>query len=251
MFPHHENEIAQSEAHNKQSYVRTWMHCAAVRSGGQEKMSKSLGNFVTIRDVLKQHDGEALRFYLLSSQYRQPMQFSEDNLCKAEERLLMLYSSLRGVPSDSTEPADDTILVRRKSFETAMSNDFDTVNAVIELSEIAKELRQLQQKEDDSDADRRAGMLARELRAMGAVLGILQQDPEKVLRGGGGDEVDSEFEARVDALIEERAVARKDKNWSRADEIRDELASLNVVLDDASGGGGGKTTWRVAATVSA
>eukprot|EP00440_Ansanella_granifera_P026846 gb/GFBE01029151.1/.p1 GENE.gb/GFBE01029151.1/~~gb/GFBE01029151.1/.p1 ORF type:complete len:731 (+),score=167.19 gb/GFBE01029151.1/:1-2193(+) len=245
IFPHHENEIAQSEAANGKLYVKTWMHCAAVRSTGDEKMSKSLGNFVTIRDVLDRYDGEAIRFYLLSSQYRRPTLYSEDALMEANERLLKLYSSLRGAEPSGAETIGPEGCEQHQRFLAAMSNDFDTVNAVSALTDLSKELLQLQQQLGDAGTD--SGMAAefsrkaRHLRAMGAVLGILQRDPEEVCRGGA---VDKEFEARVEKLIQERADARKAKDFARADAIRDEIASLGVVLED----GGKGTSWRVGTT---
>lgn len=249
MFPHHENEIAQSEAHNGKPYVKTWMHCAAVRSADKEKMSKSLGNFVTIRDVLRTHDGEVLRFYLLSSQYRQPLQYSEDGLAAAQERLLRLYSALRGLPLETPVAEDRPRSEAWSRFEAALSNDFDTVSAIAVLSDVSRELLQLQQQQagaaGDAAADAAAVALAGELRAMGALLGILQQDPEALLRGRGAaaDGDSAAFEARVEALIADRRAAREARDFARADAIRDEIASLGVVIED----GAAATTWRVQA----
>eukprot|EP00931_Biecheleriopsis_adriatica_P003686 TRINITY_DN105462_c0_g1_i1.p1 TRINITY_DN105462_c0_g1~~TRINITY_DN105462_c0_g1_i1.p1 ORF type:complete len:737 (+),score=192.03 TRINITY_DN105462_c0_g1_i1:319-2211(+) len=250
VFPHHENEIAQSEAANGKVYVKTWMHCAAVRSAGDEKMSKSLGNFVTIRDVLDRYDGEAIRFYLLSSQYRRPMLYSEDGLVEANGRLLKLYAALRAkVPEQNeSEPIDPQECEQHQRFLAAMSNDFDTVNAVSALTDLSKELLQLQQQLDSEGEDEQVAAefarKARHMRVMGSVLGILQRDPEEVCKGGA---VESDFEAKVDKLIQERADARKAKDFARADAIRDELNSLGVVIED---GGKGKTSWRVAALAS-
>jgi len=244
MFPHHENEIAQSEAANGKLYAGTWMHCAAVRSRGDEKMSKSLGNFVTIRDILQKYEGEAIRFYLLTSQYRQPLQYSEDALAKAHERLLRLYSALRGVEAESVEnsaPVETWKSEQGRRFQAAMSNDFDTVNAISAMTELSKELLQFQAQPERSG---NASELARELRGMGAILGILQRDPEEVLRGKATS--DAGFEARVEALIAERNAARSARNFARADEIRAELTDLGVVMEDSAGG----TTWRVGALVS-
>lgn len=233
VFPHHENEIAQSEAANDQPYVKTWMHCAAVRSTGNEKMSKSLGNFVTIRDVLKQYDGEVVRFYLLSSQYRRPMMYSEEALEEAQERLLKLYSSLRGAAGAQTESPDPECEQQHR-FLAAMANDFDTVNAIAALTDLSRELLQLQQGDHGAEFQTKA----RQLRAMGAVLGILQRDPEEVCKGP----VDSDFEAKVEDLIQARADARKAKDFAKADAIRDELTGMGVVIEDGAKG----TSWRVA-----
>jgi len=242
IFPHHENEIAQSEAANGKTYATTWMHCAAVRSTGDEKMSKSLGNFVTIRDVLAKYDGEVLRFYLLSSQYRQPLLYSEDGLAQAHERLLRFYGALRGAPITDQDVSQAP---QFKRFQAAMANDFDAVSAMAVMSEVSRELLQAQQQQQQgADVADAQAQLARQLRAMGAILGLLHRDPETVLRGGAAQ--DSGLEARVEALIAERAEARKARNWARADEIRAELTELSVVLEDTPAG----TTWRVTAKVS-
>lgn len=247
VFPHHENEIAQSEAANGAAYVTTWMHCAAVRSRGDEKMSKSLGNFVTIRDALKRFDGETLRFYLLSSQYRQPLLYSEEILAQSSERLLKLYSSLRGsLSSDLIDAVNlqlwPSIVELRERFYAAMSNDFDTVTAIATLNELSRELLQLRQGGNThSDA---AACVAHVLRQLGGVLGLLQRDPEEVLRGRAAE--DSEFEAQVESLVTARFKARKAKDWARADALRKELSDLGVVLEDGATG----TTWRVGTLTS-
>eukprot|EP00929_Paragymnodinium_shiwhaense_P068427 TRINITY_DN34404_c0_g1_i2.p1 TRINITY_DN34404_c0_g1~~TRINITY_DN34404_c0_g1_i2.p1 ORF type:complete len:757 (-),score=192.44 TRINITY_DN34404_c0_g1_i2:48-2264(-) len=217
MFPHHENEIAQSEAHNGKQYVRTWMHCGAIRSTGEEKMSKSLGNFVTIRDVLNSYDGEAVRFYLISSQYRLPVLYGEDSLAKAQERLLRFYSALRGVVAgevDDKEAEELTSALRTSSsstaqrFEAALSNDFDTVSALATMTEVAKEILALRKEEQVADGATANGAartekmreLGKELRGMGLLLGILSRDPEAALRGrsgaAGDSAADAEFEAK-------------------------------------------------------
>mmetsp|Transcript_52305 Transcript_52305/g.124798 ORF Transcript_52305/g.124798 Transcript_52305/m.124798 type:complete len:760 (+) Transcript_52305:99-2378(+) len=254
IFPHHENEIAQSEAlHCGRTYAHTWMHCAPVRSLGGEKMSKSLGNFVTIRDILDRGiDGEALRFYLLSSQYRQPLLYTDDALVNAQERLLRLYSALRSAPSDagdenSEEVPEDADQWQR--FVAAMRNDFDTVTAISVMSEVARELLSRQVGRRDEASSLSEAQLAALLRGMGSVLGLLQRDPEQVLRGGSGTgegAADDEFQSKVEALVEERNAARKSRDFQRADDIRDELASLGVVLEDTQSG----TTWRVGAPVA-
>ncbi|CAK9000894.1 unnamed protein product [Durusdinium trenchii] len=233
VFPHHENEIAQSEAANGETYVKTWMHCAAVRSTGNEKMSKSLGNFVTIRDVLKKYDGEVVRFYLLSSQYRRPMLYSEEALAEAQDRLLKLYSSLRGA-GGCEKPAD---CEQAQRFEAAMANDFDTVNAVAALIDLSKELLQLRQGDHGAEFQGKA----RQLRNLGAVLGILQRNPEEVCKGP----VDDGFEEKVESLIQARADARKAKDFGKADAIREELTSMGVIIEDGAQG----TSWRVASLV--
>lgn len=257
LFPHHENEIAQSEAANGKPYAKLWMHCAAVRSStGDEKMSKSLGNFVTIRKALQSYSGEAIRFYFLSSQYRQPLLYSEEALAQAQERLLKLYTSLRGVPLPLLPvgggAAADTEVAAPEAwqrFHEAMSNDFDTVSAIAALNELSRQLLQLRQAAEACSVASAAAAdlvprIAAQLRAMGGSLGVLQRDPEEVLRGGAA--ADQEFEARIDGLVAERTAARKAKDWTRADAAKAELTELGVVLEDGANG----TTWRVGALVS-
>jgi len=247
IFPHHENEIAQSEAlHGGREYARTWMHCASVRSAGGDKMSKSLGNFVTIRDALQSHDGETLRFYLLCSQYRQPLLYTEESLSMAKERLLKFYSALRGVPDNEelrlTEQAADW-----SRFMAAMRNDFDTVSAVSVMSEVARQLINVKAQDTENGTQPLlAQELAASLRAMGAILGVLQEDPEVVLRGGSQAADDAIEVHRVEALVAERNEARQSRDFKRADQIRDELSMMGIVLEDTPAG----TTWRVGVVVA-
>lgn len=248
VFPHHENEIAQSEAANGSLYVNTWMHCAAVRSRGDEKMSKSLGNFVTIRDALEKYDGEELRFYFLTSQYRQPLLYSEEALAQSKQRLLKLYSALRGSTTFAATdiaadvPLPPSVVDARERFFSALSNDFDTVNAIAVLNELSREL--LQARQQGADQSVVAEAIAGVLRYLAGVLGLLQRDPEEVLRGRAA--ADSDFEAKVESLVAARNEARSEKNWARADELRKDLSDLGVVLEDTAQG----TTWRVGAMAS-
>lgn len=195
-------------------------------------MSKSLGNFVTIRDVLERHHGETLRFYLLSSQYRQPLKYSEEGLDEAHQRLLKLYGALRDL-SLEPEGSSEVGAQFRHNFEAALANDFDTVGALSVLAEAAREL--LRRRDCGEEG---APELAAELRSMGAVIGLLGRDPVEVLQGRAAQ--DTEFKAWVEGLIEERAAARKSKDFSRADEIRDILGEKGVVIEDGAGG----ATWR-------
>jgi len=247
IFPHHENEIAQSEAlHGGRTYARTWMHCASVRSAGGDKMSKSLGNFVTIRDVLKNYDGEILRFYLLGSQYRQPLLYTEDSLSTAEERLLRFYNALRGVPdSNKTEWREKSGEWSR--FMTALRNDFDTVSAISCMSDVSRQLINAKgQDTGNSGQPQHAQELASMLRAMGAMLGVLQRDPLVVLRGGSRAANEALQVDRVEALVAERNEARRSRDFKRADAIRDELSEMGIVLEDTPGA----TTWRVGVAVA-
>ena len=231
MFPHHENEIAQSEAANGKKFVNTWMHSGPLRVNG-EKMSKSLGNFWTIRDALKEtntqygdkNGNETLRFFLLRSHYRSPIDFSSALVEDAHQALIRLYTALKNTPSDDN-PLDWNEKYAAQ-FKEAMDDDFNTAQAVAVLFELAKEVNQTKSPE-----------LARQLKKLGGVLGILQLDPEAFVKGA----VDSVDEAAVEALIAERKAAKAAKNWARADEIRKELLEKNIVLEDAPGG---VTTWR-------
>ncbi len=231
MFPHHENEIAQSEAANGKKFVNTWMHSGPLRVNG-EKMSKSLGNFWTIRDALKEtntqygdkNGNETLRFFLLRSHYRSPIDFSSALVEDAHQALIRLYTALKNTPADDN-PLDWNEKYAAQ-FKEAMDDDFNTAQAVAVLFELAKEVNQTKSPE-----------LARQLKKLGGVLGILQLDPEAFVKGA----VDSVDEAAVEALIAERKAAKAAKNWARADEIRKELLEKNIVLEDAPGG---VTTWR-------
>jgi cysteinyl-tRNA synthetase len=229
MFPHHDNEIAQSEAATGQPFVKTWMHNGPVRVD-DEKMSKSLGNFFTVREVLKKYPAEVLRYFLLSSHYRSPINYSEDNLQSAYAALERFYNALKGLQDDMPSAACDSEYEQR--FRTAMDDDFNTPEAIGILFELVREINRLR----DSDKQK-ALVLAAILTRLGAVLGILQTPAEDFLREGSGD-IDA---AHIDALIEQRKQARADKNWAEADRIRDELAALNVVLEDKDG----VTSWRI------
>ncbi|PVZ71663.1 cysteine--tRNA ligase [Pelagibaculum spongiae] len=224
-FPHHENEIAQSEAANGEKFVNTWMHAGAVRVNN-EKMSKSLGNFFTIREVLAQYDPEVVRYLLIGSQYRSPINYSVDALVEARDKLERLYTALRATPI-AEQPAKGEW---RERFTKAMDDDFNTPEALAGLFELVREINRGKQAGQDVSA------LAAELIAQGEMLGILQQDPDVFLQGGSnGDE-----SAQIEVLIQQRADAKASKNWADADRIRDQLKEMNVVLDDGPQG----TTWR-------
>ncbi|USD36652.1 MULTISPECIES: cysteine--tRNA ligase [Ferrimonas] len=224
MFPHHENEVAQSCCAHDNNYVNYWMHGGMVQVD-KEKMSKSLGNFFTIRDVLKQYDHEAVRFFLLSSHYRSQLNYSEENLNQAHASLERLYTALRDAPQQG-----EVLPEYLARFRTAMDDDLNTAEAVSVLFELARELNIA--KEQSGDA---AG-LAATLRNLGGVLGILQQPPEQFLQGGGDDDE----VAQIEALIQQRNDARAAKDWGKADEARDALTAMGIVLEDGAGG----TSWR-------
>jgi cysteinyl-tRNA synthetase len=232
-FPHHENEIAQTCGATGARFAEIWMHNGFLNIDN-EKMSKSLGNFFTTREVLaKVKHPEVLRFFLLSSHYRGPMNYSPDQLDQAEAGLNRLYTALRDVAvvgGELHEPTRATV-----QFEAAMDDDLNTPEAIAVLQGLARELNTAQSGGDVH----KARLLAGELRALGHVLGVLKLDPEAWFRAGsaGGGLPD----AQIDALIAARLAARKAKNWPESDRIRDELAAAGVILEDKPGG---TTTWR-------
>lgn len=227
IFPHHENEVAQSEAATNKKFVNTWMHAGYLQID-KEKMSKSLGNFFTIRDVLQHYQPEVARYFLISGHYRSPLNYSDDILKQSRQALERLYNALRGLPS-ADMPTDSDFVVH---FNAAMDDDFNTPIALSVLFELAHEIQRLREKDISKAAQ--LGML---LKYLGGVLGILQDDPEKFMQTGN-QSVDA---AKVEALIVARNQARASKNWAEADRIRDELAALSVVLEDNAG----ITTWKV------
>jgi cysteinyl-tRNA synthetase len=230
-FPHHENEIAQSEAATGEHFVNYWIHNGFVQVD-EEKMSKSLGNFFTVREILQRYQPEEVRYFILSSHYRSPLNYSDDNLDKARGALQRLYTALRDVPpADLAEPDSDY----GRRFQAAMDDDFNTPEALATLFELTREVNRAR----DRDAVA-AGRLAASLRVLGGRLGILQADPELYLRGAQGS-VDSGLDdAAIDALVAQRDQARAERAWAEADRIRDQLTALGIVLEDASGG----TQWR-------
>jgi len=229
VFPHHENEIAQSEAATGKLYANAWMHAGAVRVDG-EKMSKSLGNFFTIREVLEKYHPEVVRYLLVSSHYRSPINYSEDSLKEAKGALERFYTALRGLPQAA--PAGGEAFVER--FGAAMDDDFNSPEACAVLFDMVREINRLR----DSDPQA-AAALAAQMRKLGEVLGVLQLDADAFLQGGATSAVDA---AAVEALIAARLQARAEKNWGESDRIRDQLTAMGVVLEDGKGG----TTWRLA-----
>ncbi|MGC3874845.1 cysteine--tRNA ligase [Halomonas sp. GXIMD04776] len=226
-FPHHENEIAQSEAATGKPYVNTWMHAGAVRVD-QQKMSKSLGNFFTIREVLEVHDPEVVRYLLLASHYRSPINYAPDALVEARKSLERFYNALEGV-----SPVQGEVASRfADRFTVAMDDDFNTPEALAALFELARELNRAKKEAPDQ-----APALAFELLRLGAVLGLFSQEPATFLKLGA--QTLSISEAEIDASIQARANAKKARDFKEADRIRDELAALGIVLKDSREG----TTW--------
>jgi cysteinyl-tRNA synthetase len=227
-FPHHENEIAQSEGATGEKFVNLWMHNGFVRVN-EEKMSKSLGNFFTVREILEVYRPEEVRYFILTSQYRSPLNYDDEHLDNARAALTRFYTALRGLPVD-VEPAGGEVFAKR--FQDAMDDDFNTPEALAVLFDLVRELNRIR----EEDQTRAAG-LAAELRRLGGVLGLLEDDADSFLKGvvvGGLADQD------IDDLIRQRTEARTSKNWAEADRIRDQLQDAGVALEDGPQG----TTWR-------
>lgn len=230
MFPHHENEIAQSTCAHDGPYVNYWMHSGMVMVD-REKMSKSLNNFFTIRDVLEYYDAETVRYFLLSGHYRSQLNYTEDNLKQARTALERLYTALRGTDATAT-PAGGEVFKQR--FCDAMNDDFNTPEAYSALFDMVREINRLK-----SENMHAASGLAAQLRELSGVLGLLEQDPDTFLKGGAQNE-DSAEVAKIEALIQQRLDARQNKNWAEADAARDALTGMGIVLEDSADG----TIWR-------
>ncbi|WP_370514806.1 cysteine--tRNA ligase [Endozoicomonas sp. OPT23] len=227
-FPHHENEIAQSEAANGATFVNTWMHSGAIRIDNV-KMSKSLGNFFTIREVLNSYDDEVVRYFLISSQYRSPVNYSEESLKEAGVRLERLYTALKELSLDGVETAAGTAF--EDKFMAAMDDDFNTPEALASLFELVRELNKVR-----SEDEQKALPLAALLVKLGGILGILQRSPEEFLKSGS--DVDDTW---IEEMIQKRKDAKKAKDFAESDRIRDELAAQGIILQDSREG----TTWRI------
>lgn len=226
-FPHHENEIAQSEAATGEQYVNYWMHCGAVRVNN-EKMSKSLGNFFTIREVLEQFNPEVVRYLMVSSQYRSSIDYSDSSLKDAKTALERLYTALRGQEIASSFTATEFTT----RFEDAMRDDFNTPVALSVMFELVRELNKARAENNEV-----APEMAAELKSLAEVLGLLYQDPEYFMQNStvsGGLSAED-----IEGYIAERAQARQDKNFARSDEIRDLLSEQGITLLDSREG----TTW--------
>ncbi len=225
-FPHHENEIAQSEAAHGCRFVNYWMHNGFVRVD-DEKMSKSLGNFFTIREVLKQYDAEVVRFFILRAHYRSPLNYSDAHLEDARGALTRLYTALKGVAPDAAPLDWDEPHAAR--FREAMNDDFNTSEAIAVLFDLANETNRT-----------RSARMAGQLRALAGVLGLLQRDPVAYLQGAPASSGQPDV-AAIEARIAARATAKKGKNFAEADRIRAELLAEGIVLEDKPGGA---TEWR-------
>jgi len=252
MFPHHENEIAQSEGATGHKFVNVWMHNGFVQIN-EEKMSKSLGNFFTVREVLKQYRPEVVRYFILSSHYRSPLNYSTDNLDSAKAALDRFYTALRDVAV--VDVADIALGDGdyEQRFRAAMDDDFNTPEAMAVMFDLVRDLNRAKSESDQDETSRLAGVL----RHFGDVLGLLQDDPDAFLKGRGVTVELAGLQAtgkvgelgvhvglsdkEIDDHIDRRIAARKAKNWAESDRIRDELKAQGIILEDRPDG---TTDWR-------
>lgn len=227
IFPHHENEIAQSCCALDTSYVNYWLHSGMVMIN-DEKMSKSLNNFFTIRDVLSYYDAQTVRYFLLSGQYRSPLNYSQDNLNQAKAAVTRLYTALRGVDLNAL-PVPEGTDEYEEAFCKAMDDDFNTPLALSVLFDLVKELNK-------SEGERKATLSSRLLQ-LGRILGLFNQNADEYLKGSASDDDDT---ALIEELIAKRTAAKKAKDYKAADEARDRLTAMGIILEDTKEG----TIWR-------
>jgi len=232
MFPHHENEIAQSEAATGETFAKLWMHNGPLRID-DEKMSKSLDNFFTVREVLQHHKAEVVRNLLISSHYRSPINYSEQSLVQSSKALERFYHCLKDLDIRNAKSLTNSRF--EKAFVAAMDDDFNTPEAFSVMFEMVSEINRI--KVTDQDLANQLGAL---LVRLGGSMGILQAEPAAFLQASVGAEIDS---VEIDRLVAARDQARADKDWGKADEIRDQLTALNVVVEDGAAG----STWRIEA----
>ena len=234
-FPHHENEIAQSEAANGCQFANIWIHTGMVQVD-KEKMSKSLNNFFTIHEVLRIYRAESVRYFMVSSHYRSQLNYGVDNLKAADAGLERLYLALRDIDLGGLPRVpDDSPFSSR--FKAAMDDDFNTPEAIAVLFDLVRELNRAKQAKEEKVA-----VLAATLIQLGGVLGLLQQAPESFLKSGAqaASEEEGIADQQINQLISARDQARYEKDWAKADEIRDQLQAEGVILEDK----GGVTRWR-------
>jgi len=232
-FPHHENEIAQSQAACEHDFAHYWMHIGLVQVGS-EKMSKSLNNFVTIRELLKKYDAEILRYFLMSAHYRSPLTFTEEQVEQSHIGLKRLYQSIQGLEEVAITDLNEELQSHEKRFIDALSDDFNTPLAFSVLFDLARLVNRLRDEKQIDEAKLHASLL----KSCAKTLGLLTEDPEVFLQQG---EEDLDLEA-IDKLVKKRRQAREDKDWALADQLRDELLVMGVVCEDKADGRG----WRLA-----
>lgn len=225
-FPHHENEIAQSEGAHACRFVNYWMHNGFVRVD-DEKMSKSLGNFFTIHEILKKYDAEVVRFFILRAHYRSPLNYSDTHLDDARQALTRLYTSLKAVDADLLPLDRDEPHARR--FSQAMDDDFNTPEACATLFDLAAEVNRS-----------KSPALASQLRALAGLLGLLGRDPQIFLQAAVPTSAGELTVEQIESLVAARVAAKKGKDYAAADHIRAELLAAGVVLEDGAKG----TSWR-------
>lgn len=234
VFPHHENEIAQSECATGEKYANTWMHAGAVRVDN-EKMSKSLGNFFTIREVLEKYHPEVIRYFLISSHYRSPINYSEDSLVEARAGLERVYTALRdydAVPAASAcELAESDYY---PAFTAAMDDDFNTREALAVIFDIVRTLN------SNADKPEQARQLASLIKGFGHILGVFESSADAFLKAGGQTAGDGLSDDEIDQLVAERIDAKANKDFARADAIREQLTEQGIALEDGAAG----TQWR-------
>ncbi len=236
-FPHHENEIAQSEACIGHQTVNYWMHNGFIRIN-DEKMSKSLNNFSTIRQVLEDYRPEEVRYFILNSHYRSPLNYSQEPLDAARAALTRLYTALRGLPVDQitdlgNAPVDSE---QEQRFRAAMDDDFNTVEAISVLFELAREINRQRTDENIAGAVKAAALLKK----LAGILGLLNTDAEAWFKGQSHVDSDGLSDDEIETLIQQRTEARTNKDWTACDALRDELKAKGIVLEDGPGG----TSWR-------
>jgi cysteinyl-tRNA synthetase len=229
-FPHHENEIAQSVCSTGGKFANIWMHNGFVRVD-EEKMSKSLGNFFTIKEVLKKYQPEVIRFFILSSHYRSPLNYSVENLDEAKSSLTRLYTALKEFNTDNVSVDQDYTI----QFNSYMDDDFNTPKAISLLHEIT---RKINRNEDKIHGESKR--LASTLKKLGAVLGLLESEPQDFLKGKSNENKENADTDYINELIRQRNIARDKKDFEKADKIREQLAELDVTLEDTED----STDWR-------
>ncbi len=228
-FPHHENEIAQSECCTGEQFVNYWMHNGFVRVN-EEKMSKSLGNFFTLRDVLKEYRAEEIRYFILNSHYRSPLNYSDEQLNLARSGLTRLYTALLDTPTAVSVPVGSSY---QQQFEAALKDDFNTADAMAVLFELTRELNKAK-----AEGSTEVAELAAVLKYLANLIGLLESDAAEFLQSSVSD--DGLTDAEIDAKINQRQQAKTNKDWALADQIRDELTAAGIVLEDGAEG----TRWR-------